>query len=168
MRRCYAVVGSIVPRTMPSLGAMYTKWILPSVTWRRIHRIEKPGCCRTPHHVAEFPSRSAAVSFPAPGMSLSIAYVGMFMRPRLTGKSNDDSMRLTGHYIPRDHFCIHMQAPAAATQQSPTNGILDMNAQTAALIRHRNIAKAPMRMLAMDWVFWGSGFSRQRVQGDPW
>jgi hypothetical protein len=43
-----------------------------------------------------------------------------------------------------------MQAPAAATQPTPTSGMLDMKVQTAALTKHRNIAKTPTSILAMD------------------
>jgi hypothetical protein len=111
-----------------------------------LHTSEIPLAGKPPS-VACVRTRPALVAMYAQWILSSVI---RFWIPRPGGRSKNDSMRLNGHYIPRDHFCIHTQAPAAATQQSPTNGILDMNAQTAALIRHKNIAKAPMRMLAMD------------------
>jgi hypothetical protein len=56
------------------------------------------------------------------------------------------------HQYPRDHFCSHTQANAAATQPKPMSGMSDTNVHTAALIRHKTMAKTPTRMFAMDWM----------------
>ena len=54
-----------------------------------------------------------------------------------------------GQRYPRDHFCSHTQATAAKSQPMLTSGLSDTNVQTAALMRHKNIAKTPTRMLAI-------------------
>src|ERR1700682_5802995 len=55
-----------------------------------------------------------------------------------------------GRYIPRDHFCIHMQAAAARTQPAPASGILDMNVHIAALIRQSMMARRQTRIFAIE------------------